>query len=87
METPTLFPIDQVRQVVRPHFRYKKDPNKKINNRRYYLHKKLKGKYEIDGVLRTIDVPYKRFKDIPKPDRFYVGQLLKLGYNMQFKIL
>jgi hypothetical protein len=84
---PTLFPLIQVAIRPRQQLRYKKDPNRKIANRRYYLHKQLKGKYEIDGVNRTIDVPHKRFKDIPVPDRYYIGQLIKMGYNAQFKIL
>jgi len=85
----TLFPLDQVAIVIPPkqHLKYKKEPNKTVANRRYYLHKVLKDKYELDGVLRTIKVPYKEFKLIPTPDRWYIGQLIGMGYNVQLEIL
>ena len=59
---------------------------KTYHNRRYYLHQQLKGKYQVDGRHRTIHLPYARFSDIPIPDRYYVGQLIRLGYNIQLNL-
>lgn len=87
MKELTLLPLETNKPAPPvQHLRYKKDPNKKVNNRRYYYHRLLKDKYEINGVLRTIKVPYKEFKAIPVPDRYYVGQLIQMGYNMQLEL-
>ncbi|MGB4775716.1 MAG: hypothetical protein WBP45_11115 [Daejeonella sp.] len=58
----------------------------KVQDRRYYLHRKLKGKYTIDADKRTISVPQQSFEAIPVGDRYYVGQLIQMGYNMQFQL-
>jgi hypothetical protein len=58
----------------------------KQQDRRYYLHKKIKEYAEIDTVNKTIEVPQTRFSDIPKPLRYYVGQLILAGYNVQLKL-
>lgn len=85
MSQVTLFPLPLAKRPAQ--LRYKKDPNKKVNNLRYYYHRRLKGKYEIDGVLRTIKVSFSCFQEIPTPDRYYIGQLISMGYNMQFNLL
>jgi hypothetical protein len=62
------------------------DKKKKMQDRRYYLHRKLKGKYHINADKRTISCPHRTFTDIPRGDRYYVGQLIKLGYNLQLEL-
>lgn len=59
---------------------------KKVAARRYYLHKVLKKKYNLDGDNRTIEVPHSSFVEIPIGDRYYIGQLIELGYNVQLKL-
>lgn len=57
------------------------------HNRRDYLHRVLKErKFNIDVDLRQVDIPYKSFGEIPVPERYYVGQLIKLGYNIQLRL-
>ncbi|WP_042479280.1 hypothetical protein [Solitalea canadensis] len=60
--------------------------NKDVSNKRYYFNRRLKEKYEINGAKRTIELPFTAFEQIPQPDRYYVGQLIKQGYNVQFKL-
>lgn len=56
--------------------------------RRYRWHKQLKARgIMVDGSARTIDVSqYNSFQDIPVPARWYVGQLIRRGYNAEFKL-
>lgn len=62
-------------------------PQKKIvADKRYYYHRRLKH-YSIDAAKRLIDLPYERFEDIPVGDRYYIGQLISLGYNIQLKLI
>lgn len=57
------------------------------HNRRYYLHRIVKQKFQIDTISRQVDIrPYDSFNEIPVPERYYVGQLIKLGYNIQLKL-
>ncbi|SDM39835.1 hypothetical protein [Pedobacter antarcticus] len=58
----------------------------KVAAYRYYLHKRLKGKYKINSEQRAIDLPYAKFNEVPTGDRYYIGQLIKLGYNVQLKL-
>lgn len=66
-----------------------KQPNKlkPIANRRYYMNRKLKD-FDIDFNIKTgeIKLPYKRFIDIPIGLRFYIGECIKLQYNVQYEI-
>jgi hypothetical protein len=61
---------------------------RKHHARRYYLHGVLKQKFKVDAESRSIDIsPYRCASEIPVPYRWYVGQLIKLGYNAQLKLL
>ncbi len=64
--------------------------DRELARRRYYLHRQIQDLFniEVNGAKRTINIaPYKTFADIPVGYRFYVGQLMKMGYNIQFEIL
>jgi hypothetical protein len=62
--------------------------NHQLAKKRYYLHRRLKDVFPIDGAKRIIDVkPYKRLRDIPVGPRYYVAELLKLGYTIQLEIV
>lgn len=57
---------------------------RKIQQRRYYFIRKLrKMGYQIDTEMRCIHTPYTSVNDIPPPDRYYVRQLLKLGFQQE----
>jgi hypothetical protein len=61
--------------------------NHELAKKRYYLHRRLKGIFPIDGTKREIDVKhYRSLKEIPVGPRWYVKQLIKLGYNVQLTI-
>ena len=72
----------------------KKDPDLKINriNRevakdRYWYHKNLpKDKFSIQGSKRIIKTIYKSFMEIPVGERYWVNQLIKLNYNVQYEL-
>jgi hypothetical protein len=65
----------------------KRTIDRKIATRRYYFQKALKGKYRpIEGNKRSLDVPFKSFTDIPVGERYYVGKLIELGFNVQLKL-
>ena len=53
-----------------------------------YLYRKVRDAgFILDPGLREIDVfPYLKFDDIPIGPRYYVGQLMKAGFNVQLKI-
>jgi len=57
------------------------------DKKRYYFHRQLKGKYPIDPDKMTIGIPYDKFSEIPKGDRYYINQLFKLGYNVQIELV
>jgi len=60
--------------------------NHEVAKSRYYYHRRLdKNLFRIDGALRSIDCDFKSFEDIPVGPRFYVGRLIGLGYNVQYK--
>lgn len=62
--------------------------NHTLAKKRYYLHKRLVKAVTIDGAKRTIEAPYKSFEEIPRGNtKYYIGQLLKLGYTIQYKLL
>lgn len=56
---------------------------RKLRNRRSHCRRMLKDKYAIDGKNLTIELPFARLGEVPTPDRYYVRQLLKLGYQIQ----
>ena len=71
--------------------------DRKVQSRRYYYQNALQKPISIDGrtllfkvngVTKHIECPFTYFLDIPKPWRFYVGQLIKhWGYNVQYKLM
>ena len=53
----------------------------------YWKRRLKKSKISVDLNAREVDVsPYTEFKDIPVGPRYYVGQLIKAGFNVQIKI-
>lgn len=55
---------------------------------RYYYHRRLdRALFKYDGAKRIIECGFASFADIPtkKKQQFYVAQLLKLGYNVQYR--
>ncbi|WP_162343196.1 hypothetical protein [Cyclobacterium salsum] len=56
----------------------------KIRQRRYYFIRKLREiGYQIHTEKRSIQTPYTSVNDIPPPERYYVRQLLKLGFQQE----
>lgn len=58
----------------------------KLQNRRYYLRERLKGRFAINTADRSIKIPFASVDAIPIGDRYYVRQLLKMGYNCQLEL-
>lgn len=60
----------------------------KYHQRRYRLHRMARRHgVKIDVNNRDIDIsPYSSFHDYPVPGRYYIGQLIKLGYTLQYKL-
>ncbi|MBD3630490.1 hypothetical protein [Cyclobacterium sp.] len=57
---------------------------RKIQQRRYYFIRKLREMgYQIETERRSIQTPYTTVNEIPLPDRYYVRQLLKLGFQQE----
>ncbi len=46
----------------------------------------IKHRYRIDGKALTIELPYTKLSEVPVPDRYYVRQLIKLGYQVQLSL-
>lgn len=59
---------------------------KKLRNRRSHCRRMIKHKYRIDGKTLTIQLPYTKLSEVPVPDRYYVRQLIKLGYQVQLSL-
>lgn len=60
--------------------------NRKTQAHRYYLQNCIEPPLSVDGTTRIIEGPYTDFKSIPKGQRYYVGQLIKMGYNYQLAL-
>lgn len=60
--------------------------NRKLAKKRYYLHKQLSDEFNLQGADRIIDAPYRAFTDIPVGQRYYIGQLIELGYQVPIKL-
>lgn len=57
---------------------------RQVQQRRYYFIRKLRAMgYRIETEKRSIQTPYTSVNDIPPPDRYYVRQLLKLGFQQE----
>lgn len=60
---------------------------KSVAQRRYYMNKILKAEgIEYNAITREIKLKYKSFKDIPEGLRYYIGQCIKLQYNVQYEM-
>jgi hypothetical protein len=56
----------------------------KENRRRYYLHKRIREKYTVNVMQRTIYVPGNELSDIPEPYCSFFSELgSKKGYVVQ----
>ncbi|WP_460513098.1 hypothetical protein [Cyclobacterium sediminis] len=64
----------------------KRRRKQKTYKRRYYLASKLKDKFQVDMKSLTINTPYSSVEDIPSPERYYVRQALKSGFQHQLSI-
>lgn len=54
---------------------------------KYWSRKVRNAGFVLDTNKRELDVtPFTQFKDIPVGPRYYVGQLIRAGYNVQLKI-
>lgn len=53
----------------------------------YYTARKLKAKgYQVDTANRSFDLPFTSINEVPVGDRYYVRQLIRLGFNHQLKM-
>lgn len=56
----------------------------KDNRRRYYLHKRIREKYPVNVMQRTIYVPSGELGEIPEPYNSFCAELgAKKGYVVQ----
>lgn len=63
------------------------DKKRKLRNRRYYLIGRLRRSgYRIYTERRTIVTNFHNLNEIPTPDRFYIRQLLKLGFQQEYSL-
>lgn len=58
----------------------------RLRNRRSYCRRRIKDRYPVDGRSLTIKLPYTKLSEVPVPDRYYVRQLIKLGYQVQLSL-
>ncbi|WP_374949603.1 hypothetical protein [Mucilaginibacter sp.] len=82
-----LFPLPEPRVIKEfvPAGKILSDEQIKADQRRYRWHKALIGVFPVDGTNRSVDVtPYASITEIPKPHRYYVHQLFKAGYRIQY---
>jgi hypothetical protein len=61
--------------------------NRKTQSRRYYLQNCIELPNTVDGVTKVINTPYADFMSIPVGQRYVIGQLIKYGYNVQYRLL
>jgi len=60
---------------------------KTVAQRRYYMNRVLKGmKVDVNTNTMEIKLPYQSFDEIPVGLRFYIGQCIKLQYNVQYQL-
>jgi hypothetical protein len=60
--------------------------NRELAGRRYYLHKQLDSNFEVIAQKRKIITGYASFLDIPQGQRYYISQLLQMGYEIQYDL-
>lgn len=56
---------------------------KKANNRRYYLHKKIKEFTSCDAYSKEIRVNDEILSNCSEKQKSYIQELIDLGYNAQ----
>lgn len=56
------------------------------NNRRYYLHRKLKAYFNVDARSRQVSLTEKALEAAPEIIKEYLQELLQIGYNIQYEI-
>lgn len=56
--------------------------------KKIYYHARVLRKmgYLVDTKTRIINTSFSNINQIPKPDRYYVRQLLKQGFNHQLSL-
>lgn len=59
---------------------------RRMQQRRHYLVKRLRHKFKINSNTRTIELQVVSVEDIEPPERYYVRQLLKTGYQSQLTL-
>lgn len=59
----------------------------KKNNRRYYLHRRLKKYFTVRAKSRQVNVTEKALKELPELYKSYIDELLSMGYNIQYIII
>lgn len=59
---------------------------RKLRHRRDHCRRMIKDWYHIDGKSLTIELPFSKLSEVPVPDRYYVRQLIKLGYQVQLSL-
>lgn len=56
------------------------------SNRRYYLHRMVKRFTTVNSRTKQVEITQGLLDLLPSKQRFYLDELLKLGYNLQFVI-
>jgi len=60
--------------------------NKKKQNRRYYLHRKIKLYYTVIANRKEVRIPHTDAGNFPSFIEKYMNELISLGYNIQTEI-
>lgn len=58
----------------------------KQNKRSYYARKLAEYGYEVDSKIRTFKFGFTSLNEIPVGPRYYVRQLIRLGYTKQLSL-
>lgn len=65
----------------------KRKTRSQYHQRRYYLHRVLKNHVRVIVKNREVDIaPYQSISEVPAPYRWYVGELIRLGYIIQLNL-
>jgi len=57
------------------------------NSRRYYLHSKVKKFTTINAHSKQVEVTDQLIESLTDKQRFYLDELMKFGYNLQYTII
>ncbi len=58
----------------------------KKQNRRYYLHRKIKLYYTVIAKRKEVRIPHTDAGNYPLSIQKYMNELIQLGYNIQTEI-